>query len=128
MGKVKLIIITLLVSVFVISCTGFGDKINNIIEPNTELYQITDGFVESLQTTYKSYGMLNGQKYTKYTKDNLYKVMPTGRLINVRIEKTVTGDEYETLKDDLITHYKGNLHVHDVYICGGGTVMIDCRN
>jgi len=128
MRKITLIIIILLVSVFVISCTGFGDKVNNIIEPNTELYQITDEFVESLQTTYKSYGMLDGQKYTKYTKDTLYKIMPTGRLINVRIEKSVNEDEYETLKNDLIKHYKGNLYVHDVYICGGGTVMIDCRN
>ena len=128
MKKVSLIVMTLLVSIFMMSCNGVGDKVKNIIEPNTELYQITDRFVESLQTTYESYGMLGGQEYTKYTKDGSYKVMPTGRLINVRIEKSVSGNEYETLKNDLKEHYKNNTHVNDVYICGGGTVMIDCRN
>ena len=89
MKKVKLILMGLLVSVSMMSCNG-----------NTELYQITDEFVESLQTTYQSYGLFGGQKYTKYTKDGLYKVMPIGRLINVRIEKVVNGNEYETLKTD----------------------------
>ena len=128
MKKVKLILMGLLVSIFMISCNSADDKVKNFIEPNTELYQITDGFVESLQTTYESYGLLGGQKHTKYTKDGMYKVMPTGRLINVRIEKVVTDNEYETLKTDLKEHYKNNTHVNDVYICGGGTVMIDCRN
>ena len=128
MKKVSLILMTLLVSVFMMSCNGIGDKMKNFIEPNTELYQITDVFVESLQTTYESYGILGDQEHTKYTKDGMYKVMPTGRLINVRIEKVVTGNEYETLRTDLKNHYKNNTHVNDVYICGGGTVMIDCRN
>jgi hypothetical protein len=30
-----------------------------------ELYTITDEFVEKLQTTYQSYGMLGGMEYTK---------------------------------------------------------------
>lgn len=127
MKKVSLILMIGLVSIFIMSCSGVGDKVN-IIEPNTELYQITDEFVESLQTTYQSYGISGGQEYTKHTKDGAYKVMPTGRLINVRIEKVVSGNEYETLKTDLKEHYKNNTHVNDVYICGGGTVMIDCRN
>jgi hypothetical protein len=121
MKKVNLILITLLVSIFTTSCT-------DIFEPNTELYQITDGFVESLQTSYESYGMLGGQEYTKYTEDSLYKVTPTGRLINIRIEQVVSDEEYETLKNDLKEHYENNNQVNDVYICGGGTVMIDCRN
>lgn len=128
MKKVISILMTLLTCVLIMSCNNVGDKIKNIIEPNNELYQITDGFVESLQTTYESYGLLGGQEYTKYTKDGMYKVMPIGRLINVRIEKIVTGNEYETLKTDLKEHYKNNTHVNDVYICNGGTVMIDCRN
>ena len=128
MKKVSLILMTLLMSVFMMSCDGVSGKVKKFIEPNTELYQITDEFVESLQTTYKSYGLFSGQEHTKYTKDGMYKVMPTGRLINVRIEKVVTGNEYETLKTDLKEHYKNNTHVNDVYICGGGTVMIDCRN
>jgi hypothetical protein len=128
MKKMKLILMTLLVSISLMSCSEFGDKVKNIIEPNTELYQITDEFVESLQTTYESYGILGGQDHTKYAKDGLYKVSPIGRLINVRIEKSVSGDEYETLKNDLKEHYKNDTHVNDVYICNAGTVMIDCRN
>jgi hypothetical protein len=72
--------------------------------------------------------MLNGEKYQKYTQDGLYKVMPVGRLINVRIEKTENGSDYEKLKNDLKEYYKNNTNVKDVYICGGGTIMIDCRN
>ena len=54
--------------------------------------------------------------------------MPTGRLINVRIEKSVNDSEYEKLKNVLKEHYRNNINVNDVYICGGGTIMIDCRN
>lgn len=100
----------------------------SVINPNAELYEITDGFVKSLQTTYDSYGVFGGKEFTRYTKDNLYKVMPVGRLINVRIERFATSEEYEDLKNDLKEHYKDNPSVNDVYICGGGTIMIDCRN
>lgn len=93
---------------------------------NKELYEITDKYVESLYTTYDSYGMLGGD--SKYTEDGEYKVHPTGRLINVRIERVASEEEYEKLKDNLLKHYKGNSRVNSVYICGGGTVMIDCRN
>jgi hypothetical protein len=127
MKNFKLLLITSLASFFTISCTNFSNKVKDIIQSNDELYQITDEFVESLHTTYESYGIFKVQEYTKYTKDGMYKVMPTGRLINVRIEKNVTGDEYENLKNDLLDHYKNNVYVNDVYICGGGTVMIDCR-
>ena len=75
MKKVSLILMVLLVSVFMMSCNGVGDKVKNFIEPNTELYQITDGFVESLQTTYESYGLLGGQEHTKYTKDGMPEVL-----------------------------------------------------
>jgi len=49
-------------------------------------------------------------------------------LINVKILKVVEDEEYEDLKEDLKSHYKGDKRVNDVYICQGGTVMIDCRN
>lgn len=127
MKKIKLLPFTFLVSFFAISCNDLSNKIRAIVQPNAELYQITDEFVESLYTTYESYGIMNVQVYEKYTKDGMYKVMPTGRLINVRIEKAVSDEEYEKLKNDFLDHYKNNTHVNDVYICGGGTVMIDCR-
>ena len=125
MKKVSLFLVILSLSVFMMSC---NDKIKSIIEPNAELYKITDVFVKSLQTTYNSYGLFGGLNHTKTTKDGLYKITPVGRLINVRIEKIANDNEYEDLKKDLKKHYKNNTYVNDVYICNGGTIMIDCRN
>lgn len=67
MKNLKLIMLTLMmlcVGVFSMSCKEnvFKKLLSVVVDPNTELYQITDGFVESLQTTYESYGMLGGQK------------------------------------------------------------------
>ena len=93
-----------------------------------ELYSITDEFVENLQTTYQSYGMLGGVEYTKYTKDKEYKVFPMGRLINVRIERYADDSEYESLRKALESHYSGDSRVNQVYRNQSGTIMIDCRN
>jgi len=103
---------------FVVSCSP----------SKKELYGITDSFVESLQTTYESYGLLGGQKHIKTTSDGEYQVMPFGRLINVKILKVVSDDVYEDLKEDLQDHYQNDSRVNNVYINNGGTVMIDCRN
>lgn len=94
---------------------------------NRELFNITDSFVESLQTTYESYGILGGGDHARTTSDGLYKVMPIGRLINVRIEKVVNDAEYEKLRSSLERHYRNDTRVNKVYINQGGTVMIDCR-
>ena len=91
------------------------------------LYNITDEFVEELQTTYESYGLLGGMEHEKYTKDGEYKVLPIGRLINVRIERIATDDEYESLRKALESHYSNNPRVNQVYRSKGGTLMIDCR-
>lgn len=93
-----------------------------------ELYTITDEFVDKLQTTYESYGILGGQDYTKFTKDKEYKVCPVGRLIIVRIERYADDDEYETLRKALESHYSGDKRVKQVYRNQGGTIAIDCRN
>lgn len=93
-----------------------------------ELYGLTDSFVESLQTTYDSYGILGGEAHKKLTSDGQYQVMPIGRLINVKILKVVSDDIYKDLKEDLKSHYKNDKRVNDVYINKGGTIMIDCRN
>ncbi len=93
-----------------------------------ELFIETDSFVESLQTTYESYGILGGSEHSKTTNDGLYTIMPVGRLINVKIQKVAESGEYEELKQDLKDHYEGNPKVNDVYICQAGTIMIDCRN
>lgn len=93
-----------------------------------ELFEITDEFVEKLQTTYQSYGMLGGMDHTKYTKDKEYKVFPMGRLINVRIERYADDDEYESLRKALELHYSDDSRVNQVYRNQAGTIMIDCRN
>lgn len=93
-----------------------------------ELFEITDEFVEKLQTTYQSYGLLGGMEYTKYTKDKEYKVFPMGRLVNVRIEHYADDEEYESLRKALESHYSGDRRVNQVYRNQAGTIMIDCRN
>lgn len=94
----------------------------------TELYGITDSFVESLQTNYESYGILGGGAFKKETSDGQYQVMPIGRLINVKILKVVNDEVYRELMEDFKSHYKNDKRVNDVYINNGGTIMIDCRN
>jgi len=93
-----------------------------------ELFKTTDDFVMSLETTYESYGLLGGSEHAVTTSDGLYTVTPIGRLINVKIQKVVSDDEYEDLRKDLEKHYKSDTRVNQVYICEAGTVMIDCRN
>ena len=108
----------ILITVFlVISCS----------QSKRELYEITDSFVESLDTEFESYGM-QGEKYSKKTTDGKYRVMPFGRLINVKIMEVVEDGTYEDLRDDLTDHYEDDNRVNKVYINNGGTIMIDCRN
>ena len=116
---VKSIVVCLVILVSFSSC-------NNI--KYRELYGITDEFVEKLQTTYESYGILGGRDYTRYTKDKEYKVCPIGRLIVVRIERYADDDEYESLRKALESHYSGDKRVNQVYRNQGGTIAIDCRN
>ena|SRR5690554_264157 len=93
-----------------------------------ELYEITDKFVEELSTSIESYGVLNAKKETVKTKDNRFQVMPTGRILIIKILDYAEDGEYEDLKEDLASHYSGDDRVRDVYINRGGTVVVDCRN
>ncbi len=104
--------------IFVIGCSPSKD----------ELFKETDAFVQSLQTDYSSYGLLGGSEHSKTTTDGLYSITPIGRLINVKVLKAVSNEEYEDLRKDLEGHYKDDSRVNKVYISEGGTVMIDCRN
>jgi len=114
----KKLLICFISLIFLIGCTS----------NKKELYKETDVFVKALETTYQSYGLLGGTKHSITTSDGLYTITPIGRLINVKIQKFVSNDEYEKLRVDLERHYKNDKRVKQVYICGGGTVMIDCRN
>jgi hypothetical protein len=111
-------IIYFLIIAFLVSCSP----------SKKELYGITDSFIESLQTTYDSFGILGGKEHIKTTSDGQYQVMPVGRLINVKILKVVGDDVYKDLEEDLKSHYKDDKRVNDVYRNNGGTIMIDCRN
>jgi hypothetical protein len=93
-----------------------------------DLFEKTDYFVESLYSDYETYGMLGGEQYTKYAENDTYKITPIGRLINVRIEHYASQEEYDKLCKILERHYSGDSRVNSVYICQGGTIMIDCRN
>lgn len=92
---------------------------------NRDLFKQTDYFVEQLETTYRSYGF-SGEK--RYTSDRKYRVMPIGRLINVRIEYEGSDRAYRELLDDLKSHYKNDPRVNNVYMNQLGTIMIDCRD
>ncbi|WP_299114335.1 hypothetical protein [uncultured Winogradskyella sp.] len=92
-----------------------------------ELYEITDSFVESLDTKFESYG-IQGEKYSKKTTDGKYRVIPIGRLINVKIMEVVEDLTYEDLREDFTNHYDNDNRVNKVYINNLGTIMIDCRN
>ena len=109
-------IILLFITITIFGCSG-----------KSELFKETDSFVHSLQTKYESYGIF-GNKYSKTTSDGLYTISPIGRLVNVKIQKVASSEEYEDLKKDLEDHYKDDHRVNSVYICQAGTIMIDCRN
>ena len=116
MKKVTLLI--LMFFVLFLNCSEIVDR---------ELYDKTDYLVESLQTTYESYGIMNEEHFV-YTSDSLYQIMPTGRLVIVKIRKYVDDAEYKELRQDLENHYINDVRVNEVYINQGGTVVIDCRN
>lgn len=106
-----------------ISCSGIKEEI-----VNKELYEITDAFVDSLQTRYKSYGVFGSKDNIKITNDSNYQIMPIGRLINVKILEVVKDEVYQELKQEFELHYKDDKRVNKVYISNAGTIMIDCRN
>lgn len=94
-----------------------------------QLFTNTDKLVNSLYGEYKSYGLLGGVDEMEVTDIGKFQTTPIGRLVNVRINKEDCSDtEYEILRKVLTFHYWGNNKVRNVYICGLGTLMIDCRN
>ncbi len=97
-------------------------------ESNNELFKVTDNFVTSLDEKYESYGLLGGRDHKILTSDGMYSITPLGRLVNVKIQKAVGNKEYEELRIELENHFKNDSRVNKVYICGAGTIMIDCRN
>ena len=112
---------------------SLGMTLISCSQSKRELYEITDSFVESIphysikDTEISSYGLLSGKKYSKKTTDGKYRVMPVGRLINVKILEVVEDRTYEELRDDLTDHYEDDNRVIKVYINQGGTIMVDCR-
>ncbi len=124
--KVKFpLIICLLLSIFFVACNP--EKL--FVDPEKEeLYKICDKFIDSLSTYYESYGLYGGLDKIKVTKKGEYKIFPMERLINIKINRQVDKDTYELLRKDIERRYKKDSRVTDVYICKGGTIMIDCNN
>ena len=124
--KVKFpLIISLLLSIFFVACNP--EKF--FIDPEKEeLYRICDKFIDSLSTHYNSYGFYRSLDNIKVTKKGEYQIFPTERLINIKINRQVDKDTYESLRKDIERRYKKDSRVTDVYICKGGTIMIDCNN
>ena len=116
--KMKNLFFYLITIILISSCNSKQDK---------ELFEITDYFVNSLNTTFETYGM-DGLEYQKETSNGYYIVTQMGRLINVKIQKGVDDKVYEELRSDLEKHYKKDTRVNEVYINKGGTIMIDCRD
>lgn len=112
----KRIAFAILLTLFAIGCSS----------EKRDLYENIDYFIEQLNTTYESYG-LQGLNHARHTKNGYYCITPIGRLINVKIEKPVESKEYEKLKADLSRRFKNDKRVNRVYICGGGTVIVDLR-
>ena len=113
----KQIAFALLLALLIVGCSS----------EKRDLYKKVDYFIEQLNTTYESYG-LQGADHAKHTENGYYCITPIGRLINVKIENPVESKEYEKLKADLSSKFKSDKRVNRVYICGGGTIMVDCRN
>ena len=91
-----------------------------------DLYDKIDYFIDELSYNVNSYDWTLAEYYAKYACDGQYRVMPIGRLINIRIEQVVPSYRYTELCNRLKDHYNNNSNVRNVYVCQGGTVMIDC--
>ena len=117
MKNFKCLILFIIVGIFTLtSCSNKRE----------ELYKITDDFVKELETKY-SFGVFESIDYKKISKDGVYQVMPSGRLIIIKYFNYAEEGEYIKLRDDLAAHYSDDQRVRDVYINRGGTVAIDCR-
>ena len=114
----KKILLSILFTLVLVSCNS----------EKKELYTNIEFVIEKLDTEYQSYGVLSAMDESKTTQEGTYKIMPIGRLINVRIEHEASDAEYENLLKDLKSHYKKDKRVNDVYRCKAGTLMVDCRN
>lgn len=92
-----------------------------------DLFSVTDSFVEELDTRVQSYGF---QGDVRDAQDGVYRVVPIGRLVMVKIVKlsVASSSDYEQLRKVLQNHYSGDRRVNDVFINGYGVVSIDCRN
>ena len=139
----KIIFILLAVVTMVMtSCQSKEEREKKEVEKEyADLFLVTDKFVDNLTYTYNSYGLFGGMDDATRTKCGNYVVMPVGRLINVKIalyaprfgsmqqsmQDVARTAHYRELERVLTTHYKEDTRVNGVYICNGGTVMVDCR-
>lgn len=111
----KKLLLLIIASVFVSCATEKQDLYNRI-----------DDILLRLPNSSGLYSTFSND--VEYTQNGYYRIFPIGRLIGVKIEHhNATDKEYESLKRDLVRHYKNNPSVNDVYISRGGLVVLDCR-
>ena len=125
-------LLTLSLILILSACSNHSDieeavEVTETNNPFSELLTITDSFVKSLETK-KHYSYFGIDKSTTRTRDNQFQVMPSGRLLMVKYLVYADNDKYDELKLILSNHYSGDTRVKKVYINGGGTIAIDCRN
>jgi hypothetical protein len=94
----------ILALMYVAGCSSDSEQYDDTellsyLSGNGELFENTDAFVDSLYTTYESYGILKSTEYSRTTSEGLYTIMPVGRLVNVKIQQVATEEEYGELRD-----------------------------
>ena len=84
--------------------------------------------LENLISMLKGSGSSFGFFYHSYDViGNLITIQPLGRMLVVKINKTVPDFVYSLLKLDLKVYDLFSNTVEDVYINQGGTITVDCR-
>ena len=103
-------------------CYSKGYTISSVFNPvNKEIFEISDKMISECH-----YGLFGDSKFTK---DGKYRVTRIGRLYVIRIENfdESTDENYNKILKAAKNHYKNSSLVNSVYICNGGTVVLDCR-
>lgn len=106
----------------------FRNDIENTINPNKELYRVTDGIVDYIRNNdvnmYKS-----GSEYQVFTEKMQYKISIEDKKIIVKLEKFMGLSERDDLVEDIKKHYYGNKEgtVKSVYSLWD-EIIIDCRD
>lgn len=114
MKKILFAIIVLLC----VSCTKIETRFD-------DLYAKLDPMIEFLdKSRYNSYALFEDITYTSKRE---YAILPSGRLIVVKIMNAKSKAEYDILLKELEIRYSNKKCVNDIYHNNSETLTIDCR-